>query len=207
MLGSNYYVQLSDFYIGKYEVTQGLWKAVMGSNPSNFSGDNLPVESVSWEDINGTNGFLAKLNTLTRKHYRLPTEAEWEYAARGCKAGVCDSYEYSGSNTLGDVAWHSGNSSSTTHAVGTKVANGLGLYDMTGNVWEWCYDWSDSYPSNTSTTVAVNPTGASSGSNRVLRGGCYASIEILLKTKQLANSIRGSNAPSARLILNGFRLV
>jgi formylglycine-generating enzyme required for sulfatase activity len=178
MLESNYYVKLSGFYIGKYEVTQGLWKKVMGSNPSKYTGDNRPVEQVSWDDINGENGFLEKLNAMTGKSYRLPTEAEWEYAARGCKAGVCDSYEYSGSSTIGNVAWYYDNAQKQglQHSiVGKKAANGLGLYDMSGNAWEWCYDWSGSYPSNTSSTPAVNPTGASSGSNRVLRGGGWNS--------------------------------
>jgi formylglycine-generating enzyme required for sulfatase activity len=202
MLGSSYYVQLSDFYIGKYAVTQGLWKKVMGSNPSYFSGDNLPVEQVSWDDINGANGFLATLNAKTGKNYRLPTEAEWEYAARGCKAGVCASYEYSGSKTVDDVAWHLDNSSSTTHAVGTKAANGLGLYDMSGNVWEWCYDWYGSYPSNTSTTPAVNPTGASSSSSRVLRGGIWNYDASYSRV-----AFRYYTAPSLRYSIVGFRLV
>jgi formylglycine-generating enzyme required for sulfatase activity len=203
---SSYYVQLSDFYIGKYEVTQGLWKKVMGSNPSNFSGDSLPVEEISWEDINGANGFLAKLNAMTGRNYRLPTDAEWEYAARGCKAGVCDSYTYSGSNTLGDVAWYTSNSSSTTHAVGTKAANGLGLYDMSGNVFEWCYDWyANKYPSNTSSTPAVNPTGANSGSYRVLRGGSWVN----LGGGTIAYDINTFNygSPSDRFNFFGFRLV
>jgi hypothetical protein len=168
-----YYVQLSDFYIGKYEVTQAVWKAGLGANLCSCSGDNLPVEQVTWDDITGAGGFLEKLKVLTGKSYRLATEAEWEYAARGCKAGVCASYEYSGSNTVGNVAWYKDNSSSTTHAVGTKAANGLGLYDMSGNVFEWCYDWYGSYPSNTSSTPAVNPTGASSGSYHANRGGCW----------------------------------
>jgi hypothetical protein len=201
MLGSNYWVQLSDFYIGKYEVTQGLWKKVMGSNPSKFSGDNLPVEYVNWDDIVGSGGFLEKLNAMTGKNYRLPTEAEWEYAARGCKAGICDSFEYSGSDTIGDVAWYSGNNSSTIHAVGTRVANGLGLYDMTGNAWEWCNDLYGSYPSNTSSTPAVNPTGAS-GSNRVHRGGSWKH-----GTSNCRVAYRNGVVPNTRYDDYGFRLV
>jgi hypothetical protein len=202
LLGSSYYVQLSDFYIGKYEVTQGLWKAVMGSNPSNFTGDNLPVEQVSWEDITRTNGFLAKLNAMTGKKYRLPTEAEWEYAARGCKAGICDSFEYSGSNTVGDVSWYDGDSSSVTHTVGTKFPNALGLYDMSGNVFEWCYDWHGSYPSNTSTTPAVNPTGASSSPCRVTRGGSWSSDASYCRVAD-----RNCSRPGYRANDIGFRLV
>jgi formylglycine-generating enzyme required for sulfatase activity len=176
MLESSYYVQLSDFYIGKYEVTQGLWKKVMGSLPSylgsSLQNDSKPVVYVNWDDITGTNGFLEKLNALTGKNYRLPTEAEWEYAARGCTAGNCDSYEYSGNNTLTAVGWYLDNCSNL-QVVGQKLANRLGLYDMSGSAYEKCSDWYDSYPVNTSTTPAVNPTGASSGSYRVIRGGSW----------------------------------
>jgi formylglycine-generating enzyme required for sulfatase activity len=202
MLGSNYYVVLSDFYIGKYEVTQGLWKKVMGSNPSGFSGDSLPVEQVSWDDIVGTNGFLETLNALTGKSYRLPTEAEWAYAARGCNAGICDTFTYSGSDTIENVAWYKDNGSNKTHAVGTKAANGLGLYDMSGNVWEWCYDWYDSYPSNTSSTPAINPTGASSDSKRVVRGGSW-----FPNTTDCRVAHRYSVTPSGDNNRLGFRLV
>ena len=144
-------VTLSDFSIGKYEVTQAEWMAVMGSNPSSFTGsDDLPVDSVSWDDCQT---FITKLNTLTGKNFRLPTEAEWEYAARG--GNKSQGYKYSGSNTIEDVAWYTSNSGSTTHAVGTKQPNELGLYDMSGNVWEWCSDWYGSYSSSSQT----NPTG------------------------------------------------
>jgi formylglycine-generating enzyme required for sulfatase activity len=146
----------------------------MGSNPSTYSGDNQPVETVSWEDItDSTSGFLAKLNALTGKNYRLPTEAEWEYAARGCSAGVCESYAYSGSKTVGDVSYYNQSSGGPT-TVGSKRANGLGLYDMSGNVCEWCSDWySDTYyPSGTTaSSPQANPTGPTSGFYRVLRGG------------------------------------
>ena len=157
-------VTLSSFYIGKYEVTQALWKAVMGSNPSNWKGDNLPVEMVSWNDCQT---FLRKLNAMTGKNFRLPTEAEWEFAARGGNKNR--GYQYSGSNVLSDVAWYADNSGSKTHNVGAKAPNELGIYDMSGNVWEWCQDWKKSYSSSPQT----NPKGPSSGSSRVYRGGSW----------------------------------
>ena len=157
-------VTLSAFTIGETEVTQALWEAVMGSNPSYFKDPVLPVEQVSWDDCQT---FLTKLNQLTGKTFRLPTEAEWEYAARGGNEST--GYKYSGSNTIGNVAWYYDNGGSKTHAVGTKQANELGIYDMSGNVWEWCSDWYDSYGSSSQT----NPTGAASGSYRVLRGGSW----------------------------------
>lgn len=168
-------VTLSNYYMGETEVTQALWQALMGSNPSQFEGDNLPVNQVTWNDCQE---FIRKLNQKTGKNFRLPTEAEWEYAARGGKKSR--GYKYSGSNTLRDVAWFgqwngytydNGNSGEKTHAVKTKSPNELGLYDMSGNVWEWCSDWYGSYGSSTQT----NPTGSSSGSSRVLRGGGWLS--------------------------------
>lgn len=159
-------VKLSSYYIGKTEVTQALWKAVMGSNPSYFKGDNLPVETVSWEDCQD---FIARLNDLTGKRFRLPTEAEWEYAARG--GSMSRGTKYSGANSLDNCGWYSDNSGGKTHPVATKQANELGIYDMSGNVWEWCSDWYGSYCSNSQT----NPTGPSSGSYRVLRGGSWRS--------------------------------
>ena len=160
-------VTLSSFYMGETEVTQALWQAVMGSNPSWFIGSNLPVEKVSWNDCQN---FINKLNQqcasqLNGRQFRLPTEAQWEYAARGGKQS--HGYKYSGSNTLDNVAWYTDNSGSTTHAVGTKTPNELGIYDMSGNVWEWCSDWKGSYGSGAQT----DPTGPTSGSNRVVRGG------------------------------------
>ena len=154
----------NDYYIGKYEVTQALWQAVMGNNPSAFKGDNLPVEYVSWDDCLE---FISKLNRITGKTFRLPTEAEWEYAARGGKKSR--GYQYSGSNNISDVAWYKDNSGRKTHAVGSKQANELGIYDMSGNVWEWCQDWKGSYSSSSQT----NSTGAASGSCRVYRGGSW----------------------------------
>jgi formylglycine-generating enzyme required for sulfatase activity len=157
-------VTLSDFAIGETEVTQELWQAVMGSNPSYFTGANLPVERVSWNDCQT---FISKLNNLTGKNFRLPTEAEWEYAARG--GNRSKGYKYAGGNTLGDVAWNLDNNSSKTHPVKQKQANELGLYDMSGNVEEWCQDWYGSYSSSAQT----NPTGSTSGSYRVVRGGSW----------------------------------
>ena len=158
-------VPLSAFNIGKYEVTQAQWKAVMGNNPSNFTGcDDCPVENVSWNDVQQ---YISKLNSQTGKNYRLPTEAEWEFSARGGKSSK--GYTYSGSNDLNAVAWNTDNSGSKTHSVGGKQANELGIYDMTGNVWEWCSDWYGAYNSYSET----NPTGASSGQYRVLRGGSW----------------------------------
>ena len=156
-------VTLSDYYIGETEVTQELWEAVMGSNPSYFSGYlQRPVEDVSWNDCQE---FITKLNNLTGKNFRLPTEAEWEYAARG--GNKSQGYKYSGSNIIGNVAWYYDNNDDKTHNVKTKQANELGIYDMSGNVWEWCQDWYGNYSSNSQT----NPTGPTSGSCRVLRGG------------------------------------
>lgn len=157
-------VTLSDYYIGETEVTQALWQAVMGSNPSYFKGDNLPVENVSYDDVKT---FITKLNGKTGKTFRLPTEAEWEYAARGGKKSK--GYKYSGSNNIDDVAWYSENSNDKTHPVKTKIPNELGLYDITGNVWEWCSDWYGAYSSSSQT----NPTGPSLGSDRVSRGGSW----------------------------------
>ena len=156
-------VTLSDYMIGKTEVTQELWQAVMGSNPSYSSGNNLPVESVSWDDCQE---FIKKLNSLTGLNFRLPTEAEWEYAARG--GNKSKGYKYSGSNDIGSVAWYTSNASGTK-PVATKAPNELGLYDMSGNVYEWCSDWYGSYSSGSQT----NPKGPSSGSGRVARGGSW----------------------------------
>ena len=159
-------VTLSDYYIGQTEVTQALWQAVMGTNPSNRKGYNHPVEFVSWNDCQQ---FITKLNQITGCRFRLPTEAEWEYAARGGNKSC--GYKYSGSNDIGSVAWYDGNSGSKTHPVGQKQANELGIYDMSGNVLEWCQDWYDKeyYGKSPST----NPCNNTSASYRVYRGGYW----------------------------------
>ena len=185
-------VTLDGYYIGKYEVTQELWKAVMGSNPSNFKGDNLPVENVSWNDVQE---FLRKLNAMTGKSYRLPTEAEWEFAARGGNSSR--GYKYSGSNSIGSVAWYWENSGSRTHAVGTKSPNELGIYDMSGNVLEWCQDWKGGY----SSSPQRNPKGPNSGSGRVFRGGSWYSLAGSCRV-----SLRYNCAPGDRNSRLGFRL-
>ena len=163
-------VTLSPFLIGKYEVSQTLWLAVMGENPSVNTGINLPVDNVTWNECQT---FITKLNELTGKDFRLLTEAEWEYAARG--GNKSKGYKYSGSNNLGDVAWYIDNSNNTSHAMGTKAPNELGIYDMTGNVMEWVSDWKGSYSSGAQT----NPTGPDSGTYRVNRGGSYGNVERL----------------------------
>lgn len=186
-------VTLSDYYIGRYEVTQGEWIAVMGTNPSSFTGMNHPVDNVSWEDCQT---FITKLKELTGMIFRLPTEAEWEYAARG--GNKSKGYKYSGSNTVDDVAWSSSNSSSKTHEVGTKVPNELGIYDMSGNVYEWCSDWYGIYSSSSQS----NPTGPNSGSDRVLRGGSWA-----YNASGCRVSFRDYGSPSYGYFKYGFRLV
>ncbi len=163
-------VTLSPFLIGKYEVSQTLWLAVMGENPNVNTGINLPVDNVTWNECQT---FITKLNELTGKNFRLLTEAEWEYAARG--GNKSKGYKYSGSNNLGDVAWYIDNSNNTSHAMGTKAPNELGIYDMTGNVMEWVSDWKGSYSSGAQT----NPTGPDSGTYRVNRGGSYGNVERL----------------------------
>ena len=185
-------VTLSSFYLCKYEVTQALWRAVMGNNPSRFRGNSLPVEQVSWNDCQT---FITRLNNLTGKKFRLPTEAEWEYAARG--GNHSRGYKYSGSNVLSDVAWYDDNSGSKTHPVGSKSPNELGLYDMSGNVWEWCSDWYRTYSSSSQT----NPAGPSSGSSRVFRGGCWD-----YDSRNCRSSNRLDCAPDGRNDIVGLRL-
>ncbi|MDR0415065.1 MAG: formylglycine-generating enzyme family protein [Prevotellaceae bacterium] len=173
-------VTMSSFHIGKYEVTQAQWKLLMDNNPSDFKGDNLPVENVSWNDVQE---FIARLNAATGKQYRLPTETEWEYAAReGTKRS---SYEYSGSDGISDVAWFDGNSSEKTHPVGQKSPNSLGIYDMSGNVWEWCQDCYDA-----------------SCLHRVDRGGSWYDCAQACRVAD-----RCSSSPSNCYSNLGFRLV
>ena len=164
----------------------------MGSNPSYFEGDALPVEQVAWNDCQE---FIRKLNQKTGKNFRLPTEAEWEYAARGGKKS--NGYKYAGSNDIGSVAWYTNNSDSKTHPVKGKSPNELGLYDMSGNVWEWCSDWYGSYSSGSQT----NPQGPSSGSLRVLRGGSWRSNAGYCRV-----SYRYFGGPGNRYFDSGFRL-
>ena len=185
-------VTLSSYAIGETEVTQELWLAVMGSNPSYYSGKQLPVESVSWDNCQT---FIAKLNQLTGANFRLPTEAEWEFAARGGHKTL--GYKYAGSNTIGDVAWYDGNSSSKTHSVAQKQPNELGLYDMSGNVSEWCQDWYDSY----SSAAQTNPTGPASSFARVNRGGVF-----VLSEKGCRVSSRGCAGPENAFNIVGLRL-
>ena len=185
-------VTLSSYMIGETEVTQKLWQTVMGKNPSNFKGSKKPVEQVSWDDCQE---FIKNLNRLTGQQFRLPTEAEWEYAARG--GNKSKGNKYAGGKSVDNVAWFKDNSSSTTYDVKTKAPNELGLYDMSGNVWEWCQDWSGSY----STDAQTNPTGPAEGSYRVYRGGSWLYSDLSCRVSR-----RGSSMPSNRDFSLGLRL-
>ena len=185
-------VTVDDFYIGKMEVTQALWIAVMGDNPSFFRKDNCPVECVSWNDCQQ---FIKKLNQLSGKKFRLPTEAEWEFAARG---GVRSrEYKYSGSFDVDKVGWCGRDWDNGTCPVGTKAPNELGLYDMSGNIYEWCSDWFGRYRAEDQ----VNPKGAPSGTSRVLRGGSW-----FVEPRYARVSNRSGSEPDARFIHIGLRL-
>ncbi len=193
-------VTLGGFAIGKYPVTQALWEAVMGDNPSRFAGDpRRPVERVSWDDCRA---FIEELNAeldmpdASGRRFRLPTEAEWEYAARGGKRSK--GYKYSGSDNLDEVAWYGGNSGGATHPVGQKKPNELGIYDMSGNVWEWCGDRYGEYPCGAQT----NPTGPGSGGYRLLRGGGWGLIASYCRV-----SCRSDNRPGYGGGSLGLRLV
>lgn len=173
------------FWIGRTEVTQALWEAVMGSNPSYFKGSNLPVENVSWDDCQE---FIERLNRKTGKKFRLPSDAEWEYAARGGNRSA--GYKYSGSNDIGRVAWYDDNSNGNTHPVASKLDNELGLYDMSGNVWEWCQDcWRKNY------------SAAYDCSYRVFRGGSWNSSATRCRV-----AYRRNNSPGNRYGNVGVRL-
>ena len=188
---SAHLITLSGFMIGKYQVTQAQWKAIMGNNPSAFIGDNLPVEKVSWNDVQE---FIVKLNAQTGKRYRLPTEAEWEFAASG--GNMNRNYKYSGSNNPDEVAWYKENSGNRTHPVGTKSSNELGIYDMSGNVSEWCSSWYGSYR----TKAPINRT-PSPGSYRVYRGGYWGTVDFGVRV-----STCGGANPDYRDGILGFRL-
>jgi formylglycine-generating enzyme required for sulfatase activity len=177
--------------MGKYEVTQAQWERVMGSNPSRFTsaGASAPVEQVSWDDCQE---FVRKVNTLVPGGaFRLPTEAEWEYA---CRAGTTGPY----AGNLDDLGWYGGNSENTTHAVGRKKANAWNLYDMHGNVWEWCSDWfGEQYPS----WGVTDPAGPGSGSGRVCRGGGWIN-----DARFCRSAGRSRNVPGIRYYYLGLRL-
>lgn len=218
-------VELRPFLMGQYLVTQELWKKVMRNNPSRFKGESLPIERVSWYDCvefcnklseqagldpayeidkkstdSGNKSSRDKLKWKVRVNheangFRLPTEAEWEYAARGGE--YSQGYTYAGSEELDEVGWYRENSQGQTRAVGLKAPNELGLYDMSGNVWEWCWDWYDSYPSK----KLKNPVGPESGFNRVCRGGCWGNAASVCRV-----AYRSLNWPDYRSYDLGFRL-
>ena len=208
--GKKHSVTVRSFYIGKYEVTQAQWRAVMGTDTPelyNKNCDNCPVDRVSWDDVQA---FLTKLNSQTNKNYRLPTEAEWEYAAQGGEHWQ-DNFVYAGSNKINEVAWYDGNykgsnygTAGTTHRVGTKAANQLGIYDMSGNVWEWCADWyaSDWYAQAGATTYNPQNTDYGNKSSRVLRGGGWDNTPHYSRV-----AYRDYGSPSHRSYSIGFRLV
>jgi formylglycine-generating enzyme required for sulfatase activity len=188
-------VTVGNFYIGKYEVTQAQWRNVMGSDPPELhfkSCDQCPVENISWNDIEE---FIKKLNDQTMRKYRLPTEAEWEYAARGGQKSR--GHKYAGSNNLDEVAWYDKNSDDKTHSVGGKKPNELGVYDLSGNVREWCSNWYINYTSDSVT----NPFGPGLGSLRVFRGGSWDS-----NTRYCRSLVRLYSTPGDRLADLGFRL-
>jgi len=187
-------VKVRNFSIGQTEVTQELWEAVMGSNPSTWKGAKYPVESVSWDDCRA---FIKKLNRLTGERFRLPKEAEWEYAARGGK--LSNGYTYSGSNNIEDVAWYENNLFSRPHMVAMKAPNELGLYDMSGNVWEWCLDLYDSEYYFYS--PKRNPSGAYTGTDRVIRGGSWGGTAKLCRVTE-----RNYLDPEGMANIIGFRL-
>jgi len=190
-------VAVPSFYIGKYPVTQKVWVAVMGKNPSSFKGEDRPVENVSWHDVKE---FISKLNIQTGKLYRLPSEADWEFAARG---GIhSEGYLYAGSDKLKEVGWYKENSGSETQSVGLKMANELGIYDISGNVFEWCEDvWHKSYQGAPDDGSAWVDRGTRA-TNRVRRGGAWGSRSRLCRV-----SNRFHERPDDRIGAFGFRLV
>ena len=201
-------VTVDSFFIGRYEVTQGLWRAVMGENPSKFKGDELPVECVSWEDAQR---FVVMLSQMTGRRFRLPTEAEWEFAARGGSADKMSAVQAGGikgvkslpfagceRGQLDNYCWYCVNSEGHTHAVGQLKPNALGLYDMSGNVAEWCQDWVEEYREG----EQRNPRGPKQGENRILRGGHYNSTSAACTVYD-----RGWYLPTGRYEFYGLRVV
>ncbi|MBR5167061.1 MAG: SUMF1/EgtB/PvdO family nonheme iron enzyme [Salinivirgaceae bacterium] len=186
-------VEVSSFFIGKFPVTIKIWQTVMGNNPSRYTTPDLPIVSVSWNDCQE---FIGKLNALTGKHFRLPTEAEWEYAARGGYRSK--GYKYAGSDNADDVAWFEGNSSNERHIVGRKKPNELGLYDMSGNVLEWCQDWYGPY---TKEDLQVNPTGPEKGQYRVIRGGCWCYSRMASRVSSRKTMFPGNTSENCGLRL------
>lgn len=188
-------VTLKTFKIGKYEITQEEWQSVMGNNPSQFKCERCPVEGVSYDDAQR---YMNKLNQLTGRKFRLPTEAEWEYAAKGGKDGK--GYMYAGSNDIDEVAWHNGNSGGQTNAVGLKKPNELGIYDMSGNVSEWCADWYDEKYYNKS--PKENPKNTTTAFKRVIRGGYWGYTDDRIHT-----AFRDWDRQEGRSSSYGFRVV
>jgi formylglycine-generating enzyme required for sulfatase activity len=183
------------FYLGKYEVTQEQWEKVMGANPSNFKGAKMPVENISW---NVARIFLAKLQEYAGRKFALPTEAQWEFA---CRAGMSAPWHFGDSeSSMENYGWYDGDSGQTTHAVGSKKPNAWGLYDMHGNVAEWCEDWYDKH--TYSGGIASDPSGPSSGSSRVLRGGAWGD-----NSGYLRSAYRNCNGPDGFNDSIGFRCV
>jgi formylglycine-generating enzyme required for sulfatase activity len=199
-------VTVSDFKIGKYEITQRVWQAVMKGLPANntgvYAGAEKPVVQVNPADIAE---FLTSLNALTGKNFRLPTEAEWEYAARGCEAGTCENFEYSGSDIIGDVAWYVDNRpSANAQPVGGKLPNALGIYDMSGNVWEWVADYYDATYYTTPGATVDNPVNTIESSDRVFRGGSWYWA---VASGWLCVAARYPYPPNSRVFDVGFRVV